>query len=66
MTKPEDHLMAWLVRRIDEAAAVRRDDYAALSHGGAGFEEGYRMGHEEALRDVLDMVAQTWRIKGDA
>ena len=62
----KDEFTEWLIWRIDAAAKAREQDFAALSHGGAGFEEGRRAGEEDALRDVLDMVAQTWGINSDA
>lgn len=56
-------LMDWLLWRLEEVMRERRDsDYAAMSHGGASFDTGYRAGQEEALRDVIDMVESTeWR-----
>lgn len=53
-------LMEWLLWRLEEIMRQRQDrDYAAMSHGGASFDSGYRAGQEEALRDVIDMVEST-------
>jgi hypothetical protein len=50
-------LMEWLLWRLEEITRQRLDrDYAAMSHGGASFDSGYRAGQEGALRDVIDMI----------
>ena len=53
--KSED-LYEWLRWRLAAVVEDRRGDYAAISHGGASYEEGVRAGEERALRDVIDMV----------
>lgn len=61
-----DKVVEWLRWRIAEVAEKRRgSDYAAMSHGGASFDVGYRAGKEEAFRDALDMLETTFGVPGD-
>jgi hypothetical protein len=66
MTNETGHFVEWLIWRINEVVAKRQDmDYQTMSHGGAGFDAGYRLGQEEALRDALDMFESTFGEPGD-